>query len=71
MIDWKQKLTSRITAIIIVGATAAAYIVGEGLVDSASAGAHTVVNGYEKAKGINIPASTQTTQPDSTCAANT
>ena len=66
-----QNQAAQITAIIMAGATVAAYIVGEGLVDSASAGAPIVVNGDAEADGINVPASTQVTQPDSTCAANT
>ena len=45
-IDWKRKLTSRklwtaatqVTALIMAGASVVAYIIGEGLTDSANIG---------------------------------
>jgi lipopolysaccharide export LptBFGC system permease protein LptF len=40
-----QSQATQITALIMAGATVVAYIVGEGLIDAASAGATTVING--------------------------
>lgn len=40
-----QEQATQITAIIMAGATVVAYIVGEGLVDAASAGAGVTING--------------------------
>ena len=51
-----QAQATQITALIMAGATVVAYIVGEGLVDAANAGATTVING-------NVSASTDATAP--------
>ncbi len=40
-----QNQGTQITAIIMAGATVIAYIAGEGLIDSASAGASVTING--------------------------
>ena len=62
-----QNQAAQITAIIMAGATVAAYIVGEGLVDSASAGA-TIINNNSpdgtKVEGISTPVGTHGTQAD-------
>ena len=60
-----QNQAAQITAIIMAGATVAAYIVGEGLVDSASAGATTINNNFSggtKVEGISTPIGTDTVQ---------
>ena len=60
-----QNQAAQITAIIMAGATVAAYIVGEGLVDSASAGATTINNNFSggaKVEGISTPVGTHGTQ---------
>lgn len=43
---------TQITALIMAGATVVAYIVGEGLVDAASAGASVTINGDPTITGI-------------------
>ena len=68
-----QNQAAQITAIIMAGATVAAYIVGEGLVDSASAGATTINNNFSdgaKVEGISTPTGTQGAQSDGTGAAD-
>ena len=65
-----QNQAAQITAIIMAGAMVAAYIVGEGLVDSASAGATTINNNFSGGeKVISTPTGTQPTQPENTGAA--
>lgn len=58
-----QSQATQITALIMAGATVVAYIVGEGLIDAASAGATTVING-------NVSADTDATTPDGTVQAS-
>lgn len=60
-----QNQAAQITAIIMAGATVAAYIVGEGLVDSASAGAAIINNNFPdgaKVEGISTPIGTGAVQ---------
>ena len=56
-----QTDTSQITGVIMALGSVVAYIVGEGLVDAASAGATTVINGSPT-----ITAGQATTMPDPT-----
>ena len=41
--DWKRKLATKVTALIMAGAAVVAYIVGEGLIDAASSGTTTFI----------------------------
>ena len=59
---------TQITALIMAGATVIAYIVGEGMIDAASAGASVTINGDPTITGARLPTEAQTATTGETTA---
>lgn len=66
-----QEQATQITALIMAGATVVAYIIGEGMIDAASAGATVNVNGNPVITGVNDESTSEKIAVPATPAAQT